>query len=338
MNTEDIVIEALDNLFTQTGFQGKFKPTIYREDGEIDFDFRNKHMRVFAEIKKEIKPYQLPDIEARAKKYEPYMIVADRIYPATKEQLRKKGIGYLDTAGNIYLDHDNIMIWQEGNKQKEDKKKAVTNRAFTKTGLKAVFYLMLNEHALNQPYRQTAEITGIALGNIKYIIDGLKEAGYILRMDDRKCLLQNKKALLERWIAGYREILKPALLIGNFRFTNNDTAHNLFGPAFINDEITVGGEPAAERITKYLHPEIYTLYTTLVKTDMLRRFKFIPDAKGNIEIYRKFWNEKFIAEDNLNTAPLILVYADLVITDDPRCIETAQIIYDKYLRDEFERR
>jgi hypothetical protein len=30
------------------------------------------------------------------------------------------------------------------------------------------------------------------------------------------------------------------------------------------------------------------------------------------------------------------VYADLLLTNDPRCLETAGMIYDKYLKNEFE--
>ncbi len=339
MNEQDIIRVALGNLQTHTGIAGEFRPTIYQENGEIDFHFYQNHVHVFVEIKNELKPYQLAAIENRAKQYKPYMVVAHRIYPAAKEELKKKGIGFLDTAGNIFLKHENTVIWLEGNKPVNEEAKPVTNRAFTKTGLKAVFYFLLNETALNQPYRQTAEITGVALGNVKYIIDGLKKAGYILQMNNKKCLLQNKKVLLERWIAGYRETLKPTLHIGNFRFGNDETARNLLlNYEFNADEMVLGGEPAAERMTKYLQAEIFTLYTTLPKNEVLKKFKLIPDTKGNIEIYKKFWQQGDTANPNLDTAPPLLVYADLIITDDPRCIETAQMIYDNYLKDEFERR
>jgi hypothetical protein len=240
----------------------------------------------------------------------------------------------------MYLAHDNIMIRLEGNKQVTAEIKPMTNRAFTKTGLKAVFYFLIKEDALNQPYREIAKCTGIALGNIKYIIDGLKEAGYILQKNDKTCLLQNKKALLERWIAGYRETLKPSIHIGNFRFSDNDAARNLLRSDNFNaDGVMLGGELAAEFMTQYLQAQLYTVYTTMPRNELLKKFKLIPDPKGNFQVYQKFWLQQVANENEVHdkVAPPLLVYADLVITDDPRCIETAQMIFDNYLKDEFEK-
>lgn len=341
MNEHQIIALALENLQTHAGIVGEFHPTIHQEEGEIVFQFPQNRQRVFVEIKNELKPYQLAAIENRAKQYKPYMVVAHRIYPAAKEELKKKGIGFLDTAGNMYLVHDNIMIRLEGNKQVTTEVRPVTNRAFTKTGLKAVFYFLINEYALNQPYREIAKCTGIALGNIKYIIDGLKEAGYILQKNDKTCLLQNKKALLERWIAGYRETLKPSIHIGNFRFGDNDAARNLLlSNNFIVDGVVPGGELAAEIMTQYLHAQLYTVYTTMPRNELLKKFKLIPDPKGEFQVYQKFWLQQVANENEAHDeiAPPLLVYADLVITDDPRCIETAQMIFDNYLKDEFEKR
>jgi hypothetical protein len=58
----------------------------------------------------------------------------------------------------------------------------------------------------------------------------------------------------------------------------------------------------------------------------------MPKEDGELHIYERFWYEP--AQQAY--APTLLVYADLISADDPRCIETAQIMYDKFLKDEFE--
>lgn len=132
----------------------------------------------------------------------PLWVIAERIFPALKETLqetlRENKIGYLDTAGNIYVNTPEQFVWLDGHKATETKK-PVTNRAFTKTGLKAVFYLLLHQDKINL----LAKATNVALGNINNIITGLKEAGFILPINHKEVQLQNKKALLDRWIAGY---------------------------------------------------------------------------------------------------------------------------------------
>ena len=48
---------------------------------------------------------------------------------------------------------------------------------------------------------------------------------------------------------------------------------------------------------------------------------------GNIELMKKFWN--FEDENSqYNLVPNILIYADLISTNDQRNIENANIIYD----------
>lgn len=101
---------------------------------------------------------------------------------------------------------------------------------------------------------------------------------------------------------------------------------------------TLGGEPAAEIITGYLRPEIYTFYTELTKPELIKGAKLIPDPNGKIQVFKKFWKKDYPVTMGEYIAHPLLIYADLVITDDPRCIETAQMIYDQYLKDEFEQR
>lgn len=332
MNEKDIIQLALTSLNDQEGINAIFTAGNHpMVDGEISMLFKDKEIKVFVEIKKELRPYQLPELLEKFRHWHPLMVIAEKIYPALKQELRNKGIGYLDTAGNIYVEQDGTIIWLEGHKPTMHEK-PVTNRAFTKTGLKTVFYLLLHEDAINFPYRKLAEMTETALGNIKNIVEGLRETGFVLPLDEKKALLQNRKALLERWITGYRETLKPTLHIGNFRFLHPEEFGNLDALQGPDQETIWGGEPAAEEMTKYLHPQIYTIYTTAPKIDLMLKAKLIPDQNGNVEVYKKFW------KDNITNdyAPPLLVYADLVITDDPRNLETAEMIYDKYLKDEFE--
>jgi len=158
---------------------------------------------------------------------------------------------------------------------------------------------------------------------------------FILQINKKEIQLQNKKALLDRWIGGYRETLKPSLHFGTFRFWKSNTFTNWQKLPVKPGETVWGGEPAAEMITNYLNPEILTIYTEQNSAALIPKWKLIPDVNGNVALYEKFWNDPEI--DKLTYTPLLLVYADLMITDDPRCIETAEMIYNQYLKDEFER-
>lgn len=338
MDEQEIIETALANLKEHTGIKGKFIPPTDRHigDGEVELGLVETRQRLAVEIKGEVKPYQLPNIIKKATG-KPFLLVAQKLYGATKAALREKKINYLDMAGNIYYKHGLYLIQIDGNKT-GDENKVATNRAFTKTGLKTVFYFLLDEHALNKPYRETALMTGVALGNIGKIVEGLKGAGFILQMTDKTCVLKNKKGLLDRWIAGYRETLKPNLHIGNFKLPPETTTANLQDRIGRDAKNALGGEPAAEIMTGHLRPEIYTFYTERTKPELIQNARLIPDPNGKLQVFKKFWRTDYPVTMGANIAHPLLIYADLVITDDPRCIETAQIIYDQYLKYEFEQR
>ena len=311
---------------------GRWKPLAKEIDGKLDLNLDTKTIHFFAEVKNELRQYQLRQLYELAERHHPFMVIANRIFPTLKEILRDKKIGYLDSAGNIYINTADTFLWIDGKKAVE-KDKPATNRAFTKTGLKTVFYLLLHSDAINMPHRKLADITGVALGNIKNVIEGLKDAGFILQINDKTIQIQNKRALLDRWIVGYRETLKPTLHLGRFRFWNEDKLRNWKALPIEQGESVWGGEPAGEHFTKYLRPEILTLYTKQQRAVIIPKWNLIPDEKGSVQLYEKFWKDEAI--DNDQFVPTLLVYADLLLTDDPRCIETAEMIYTKYLEHEF---
>jgi hypothetical protein len=283
---------------------------------------------VYAEVKKELRPYHLGQLEILAQKYTPLMVIAETIFPTLKEELRKKEIGYLDGAGNLFLQTNNIYVWMDGNKPVKAAT-TTTNRAFTKTGLRVVFYFMLTPEAINFTYRKIADATGIALGNVRNIIEGLREAGHILQVTKKEMKLVDKRELLERWITGYRETLKPTLLLGEYNMANPEGLRDWQSLATDLGETYWGGEPGADYLTNYLTPAELTIYTTQDKVYLMKKWRLVPAKHGRIKIYKKFW-EDHTTEDKLYAPPL-LIFADLIITNDPRCAEVAEMVYEKYL-------
>ncbi|MBN8863805.1 MAG: hypothetical protein J0H92_10560 [Sphingobacteriales bacterium] len=332
MNDNQIINTALAQLTNQTGLKADWKPQDGEVDGEVDFHFPKGNLQLFAEIRRELRLHQLDKIVELAGRYRPFIVVAETIFPALKERLRDKRIGYIDAAGNIYINEGNHFIWIEGHKPQE-KKKMANNRAFTKTGLKMVFYLLLNDAAINMPYRKLADATGVALGNVKNIIEGLKDAGFIIAINDTTLKLQNKAALLDRWLTGFRETLQPALLLGTYRFWDKKRLGDWQALQLDATETQWGGEPAGELLTNHLVPAGLTVYTHQ-NNELAAKWTLVPDEKGNVHVYEKFWKDEEL--DRNPYAPPLLVYADLMLTNDPRCQETAAMIYNKYLKDGLE--
>jgi len=328
---ETIIIEnALRNLQIHSKIEGDWIPSKHESlvDGEIKLHINNNVSVLNVEIKKDVRQYHLNEITSLAKHYKPLIVIAENISSEIKKRLREADIQYLDGAGNIYIHDKKQLIWIDGLKEKKAIHK-ITSRAFTKTGLKVLYTFLEQADTINLPYREIAQKANVSLGAITPAIASLKESGFILPISKTKIKLQRKKELWERWLTGYREVLKPSLLLGKYKFRSKQNWREQALPA----ETLWGGEPAADLLTNYLHPEILTVYTNTAKSKLIKDLQLMPDTNGNMYVYQKFWTGTNTTEATI--APPLIIYADLLLTDDPRCIETAEKMYQKYLKGVF---
>jgi hypothetical protein len=65
------------------------------------------------------------------------------------------------------------------------------------------------------------------------------------------------------------------------------------------------------------------------RNELMRNYRLIPEPKGDVRIYKKFWNNE--TNDNNEAVPTLLTYVDLINTDDKRCLETAEMIYKQHV-------
>ena len=336
INEREIIDTALKNLECHTGIKGFWEQALSQTDSGIDgytsLSAYGEQLKLSTEIKREFRGYFMEELLNRAKKNKPFLLVAEKIFPAQKQRLREEGIGYLDMAGNIYIQEKERLIWIEGHKPvRVAKEQTQTNRAFTKAGLRVVYLFLENEAYVNYTYRQIAGIASVSLGAIKPVISALKENGYLLDVNKDRMMLNNRKQLLEHWLIGYANILKPSLFVGTYLFRQTDQWKTLELP----EGAIWGGEPAGDYLTNYLNPQQWTIYFNENKGEPIKKLRLIPKDDGNLKIYQKFFAPMFQGWQNLS-APVLVTYADLIITGDARCIETAQMLYENHLAKKFE--
>lgn len=331
MKELEIIHLALDNLRKNVPIKGNWMDAAPNKDidGELLLTIEDKPIKYNIEIKNELRVHQLNQIFELNEKHPPFMLVAAHLFPKIKEELREHNVAYMEANGNIFLRNNGIMLLIETNKPLAIEKKT-SNRAFTKTGLKVVFEFLRNETWVNQTYQAIAEHTGTTAGNIFNVITGLLNEGFLLPVTKNEFKLNNKKALLDKWVTTYGEKLKPALRVGRFRFLKEDDFINWKKINLQPGKTLWGGEPAGDILTHYLNPEELTLYTKEGRNELMKNYRLIPDENGNVKVYQKFWR---LDDADIETVPPILVYADLINMNDRRSRETAQKIYNEFLQD-----
>ena len=302
-------------------------------DGKVTLIIDKKPFDLLTTIKQEFRRYQVPYQDNPGWTKVPLLIVTERLSKPLREELREANVPYLEANGNFYLQQPGIFILIDGQPPYSSKKTA-TNRAFTSAGLRVIFHFLLDNSRVNDPYRTIAKQTRTSVGHIKNVITGLEKAKFLIQ-DDGTWRLVSKKDLLYRWIDLYDERLQPKLAQGTFRFAKlgkSDRAVHWQDLSLQTDKTYWGGEPAADLLTNHLRPGILTLYTSEDRTELMTNYRIVPDENGPIKIYQKFWYQE---PQNTNIAPPLLVYADLMNQGDKRSRETADIICEQYLRDQF---
>lgn len=274
------------------------------------------------------------------------VLVADYVNPSMGEKLRAEGVEYFDAAGNAYINRPPVYIHITGNKYKEAASATpkATNRAFDATGLKVVFGFLCDPLLVKASYRQIAEHSGVALGTVGWVLNGLKDAGFITERGRGKSegsastkqrQLTNKRKLLDRWVEAYPEKLKPKLLVGDFTAENTYWWENIdigeYGAWW-------GGELAAAKYTHYLKPQNITVYLPEQSGNKLlasaRLKKANPaEHRNRVHVLRPFWPVTLNRQNNERPGLVhpILAYADLIATGDSRNREAAIEIYKQYI-------
>lgn len=331
--TLNLALEAVKEKFTLPD-----DVVIHKENGAYgNFDALVQIMNVdfLCKIKGNITATNINTIVNHLQKYmaienRPVLLVAKYINPNMFDKLVGLGLNILDCAGNCHIRYmnGNIPVFHLINKGEKNvfaNEKAYP--VFQDAGIKVIFYLLQDKNNINKAYREIQENTGVALGTVKNVIDELVTRNFIL-VTDKGRILKNRKALLDLWVENYNQVLKPKLLIGRMAFRTNEQ-RNKWKTMELPEGMYWGGESAANMIDNYLEPGAFDIYTD-VPTAYLMKTGFVKqDTNGEIKVYQKFW--QWETENHL--APLILIYADLMGSNNSRCLEAANRLMEYGLND-----
>ncbi|MFT3738464.1 MAG: type IV toxin-antitoxin system AbiEi family antitoxin [Breznakibacter sp.] len=270
---------------------------------------------------------QLNEIENKSTR--PVLIVSKFIASDIAQELKEKSINYLDIAGNTFIKKDDLILFITGQKARKIEKTNQT-RAFQETGLKLIFSLLTNPDNLQLSYRELAEKTDIAIGSVSIVMKELEEQNFILKTETKR-VLKNKTELLNRWIVGYNDVLRPKLLKKRMRFTiENSNNWDTLPIHEVEGIFLWGGEPAAALLTGKINPLEFIIYTNTTWQNLIRPLGLKPDDKGDVEIMQIFWQEVDKYRER-PVVPALLVYADLISSGIGRNSEIAKTILENEL-------
>lgn len=343
----DILDAAIGAIHHETGLRlDVVRRILKKNDKHIDaiIQMPDNGVRLAAEIKKWATQANLGAVINQSKNLaEPGqgLLIADYINPNMGERLKEAEIQFLDTAGNAYINQRPVYIYIKGNKPQQAvaaKERVKTGKAFQPAGMKVVFAFFRDRDLINAPYRAIADQAGVALGTVGWIIRDLIAQGFLLEgINGNRRKLADYDLLVDKWVEAYPHKLKGKHKIGTFTTRNPDWWKATNPEKF---DALWGGEIAAAKYINYLNPIHGVVYVNkanmanILQTARLRKTEHHERHDIQIDLIEPFWKE---AKNKGNTEPVglahpIIVYADLVETGDPRNLDTANKLREKYLR------
>ncbi len=278
-----------------------------------------------ADVKHGLRPATLGVVLQQLERLgEQALLVTDYITPPLADALRERRVAFLDSAGNAYLDRPPLLVWVKGQRPTERFAPRPVGRTFQASGLRVVFALLCNHQLVDHPYREIARLAGVAHGTVGWVMAELPGLGFVTEVGGKRRLLQPER-LLQQWVEAYARTLRPRLILGRFKAETLDWWETVDPLKY---GLTMGGEGAAARLTHSLRPETLTFFASAAEPRFRLHYFLRTDPKGDVEFLRRFWS--FDADDP-GLAPTLLVYADLLVRGDARCLEAAKLLYEGIL-------
>lgn len=260
----------------------------------------------------------------------PPLVIGKYVNPQIADKLVELGIGFIDTAGNAFINRPPLYVFIRGHKAAEvgqQKQMPPAIRTFKPTGLKIIYALLCHPGLEKKTYREIAAVSGVALGTVNWIMRELKELGYLLNNSPKGQRLIQKAVLLQRWTTIYPDQLRPKYVMGRYHAEQGWSRKTKLNPA----EAQWGGEVAAAKLMHDAAPQQITIYATPQGiSNLLSENGLHEDEGGNVEILRRFWGSGPIWPDE-HIVPPILIYSDLLATGNREAMELAKEIYEKHL-------
>ena len=301
----------------------------------------NPHLKLAVEVKRRIATRNQAlhiILQLRKDNHADAMVFADWVPEPVAEELRKAGIFFVDAQGNVFIRRPPQVVVDIRGKKPERPLKAEPGRLIEPAGLKVIHYLLTHPEAVGAPLRTIGQGADVALGTMHVVIKELKREQWLLPAKKKGRRFGDVKGLVELFVRGYALKLRPTCLLGRYRHKMRAPQEILRGfakrLAGLEGRWAVTNGMAARELTRHLEPDRVTIFVDDQARAKLEQEPMLRDETGgNVTLLRLF-GEAAVADKRKRAWPLatpLLIYAELLETGGAREVETARMIYERFI-------
>jgi hypothetical protein len=258
------------------------------------------------------------------------LVVAPFVPEPAAGVLRERGLDYVDAAGNAFLRWDGVLIDVRGHRPVAGPVAVAgpsARRPFTRSGAQVTFCLLAWPVLGAGTVREIARASGTAVGTVAVVLRDLQAGDYLLETASGRRLVRAGE-LLTRWTEAYALSLAASLHLGAYRAADPQWWAGA-REELLDAGVDLGGEAAGSVMDAHLRPAGVLLYADAAPARILaaHRCRRVEDAReANVVVRRRFWTPPpgQAPPGQGGLVPPVLVYADLLVSGEPRQREHAQ--------------
>jgi len=308
------------------------------EDGKLSIATPRRQLRYAFRIRRTIFPKTLPHVLQQLQKSPAphgtrHLLITDYLTDEGLSLLRATDtVDYVDEAGNMLLRWPHFYVDIRGRRRSSSPGRA--RPLATAGGMRVIFALLAQRSLHHVIYRDLELISGVTIGTISRTINELQRRG-LLERRARRLLRVHASELLDLWIHGYAQWLRPQLVVGRYRSAQalEEVVQQVRGDLPPEEWALTGGF-AADALTKHYRGDTLGLFIRSWEPNRSKDWRWLPDDRGPITVLRPFSDGLLMERLLLHEIPIahpLLVYAELIFDGRERAREAAEMVGERYL-------
>lgn len=319
----DHTFEALVTRLEEFGLHVEVRPRPQGGDDGYDVDLvlsRGDTRQVFAiELKGHATHSDLGRNPRAGTESLPLLVGAASVSPRSADAFRRLGVQYIDVAGNASIHFGDVLIDVRGRRAEGESSGSSRGRGgniFSPARAQIAFALLQWPRLWRKPQRKLVDAAGVSLGQVNDALNLFRESGFGPGGH------RSDSEFLDLWTASFPSGLGQKLVLATYHGSIEDFRKvDAEDPVFVGDP-ALSGELVVDDL---LRPAALTIYVAKLDPMLPVKNRWRSDGEANITVRRKFWTTPPHETHDydgpltgLRDAPAVLVYADLMASDDPR--------------------
>ncbi|MFZ2502610.1 MAG: type IV toxin-antitoxin system AbiEi family antitoxin [Nocardioides sp.] len=249
----------------------------------------------------------------------PLLVGASAVSPRSADGFRRAGIQFIDAAGNASIRFGDVLIDVRGRRAGIDPsllEREKGGNLFSRARSQVAFVLLQWPRLWRRSQRELAEAAGVSVGHANDAVRMFRQSGFGPGGH------RSDAELVDLWVAAFPKGLATKLTLATYRGSVEEFRKVIAEAPVFPAGAAISGELAAD---DRLRPAALTIYVPELDPTMPVKNRWRLEEGGNITVRHKFWTTPSSESHDTaglqvgkQLAPALLVYADLMASDDPR--------------------